>query len=77
MKICITINDDTIRRDVTEAVEFAEWDNFIAFPDETAKAEFIDDCTDEVISKYEIYADYKPRYAEIVLDMAESYGYAI
>ena len=77
MRINITINDETIRADVVDAVQFAEWDNFIGFPDDKARAEFIADVTDDIISKYEIYADYTPKYSEIVLDAAERDGYAL
>lgn len=77
MRINIIINDETIREEVKEAVQFAEWDNFIGFPDGAAREEFIDDVTDEIISKYEIYANYHPDYAETVLDAAEMNGYAL
>ena len=59
MRINIIINDETIREEVKEAVQFAEWDNFIGFPDGAAREEFIDGVTDEIISKYEIYCNYK------------------
>ena len=77
MRINITINDETIRADVESAVQFAEWDNFLGFPNDAARDEFIDETTDEIISKYEIYANYHPDYAETVLDMAEMAGYAL
>ena len=77
MRINIVINDDIILENVTEAVQFAEWDNFLGFPDDKARAEFIADVTDDIISKYEIYADYTPKYSEIVLDAAERDGYAL
>jgi hypothetical protein len=77
MRIDIVINDDTIRANVADAVQFAEWDNFLSFPDDNARDEFISDVTDDIISKYEIYADYTPNYPEIVLDAAERDGYAL
>lgn len=77
MRINITINDETIRADVVEAVQFAVWDDFIGFPDDKARAEFIDDVTDDIITKYEVYANYSPNYAETVLDAAERDGYAL
>ena len=77
MRINIIINDETIRDEVKEAVQFSEWDNFIGFPGDAERQEFIDDVTDEIISKYEIYANYHPNYAETVLDAAEMAGYAL
>lgn len=77
MRIDIVINDDTIRANVTDAVQFAEWDNFLVFPDDNARDEFISDVTDDIISKFEIYDDYMPNYSEIVLDAAERDGYAL
>lgn len=77
MRIDIVINDDTIRANVTDAVQFAEWDNFLVFPDDNARDEFISDVTDDIISKFEIYDDYMPNYYEIVLDAAERDGYAL
>ena len=77
MRINITINDETIREEVESAVRFAEWNDFIGFPNDAARAEFIDDVTEDIISKYEVYADYSPNYAETVLDMAELNGYSV
>lgn len=77
MRIDIVINDDTIRANVADAVQFAEWDNFIGFPSDEARGEFIREVTDDIISKYEAYADYKPNYAEAVLDLAMLQGYAL
>lgn len=77
MRINIVISDDTIRANVTDAVQFAEWDNFIGFPSDEARDEFIREATDDIISKYEVYADYKPNYAEAVLDLATMNGYAL
>ena len=77
MRINIAINDDTIRQDVESAVSFAEWDNFIGFPDVDARETFIGNVTEDIISRYEVYPDYNPNYAETVLDMASLFGYAL
>lgn len=77
MRINIVINDASILEEVQDAVRFAEWDNFIGFPSDEARDEFIREATDDIISKYEVYADYKPNYAEAVLDLATMNGYAL
>lgn len=69
MRINIIINDETIRRDVSQAVENLFEDGEIDFVFESEKTEFISDCVDDVIEKYELYEYYSPNYEQVVRDM--------
>ena len=75
MRINITINDDTIRRDVKEAVDNYKEDFDFSFPSADAEEEFIEDCAESVIDKYEMYETYTPNYDDVVSDMLKIYGY--
>lgn len=75
MRIVYKIFDTGIFEGIAGAVEEAEKFGEIAFPDTETRKEFIDDCTSEVIDKYESYETYSPDYYSIVLDNAKLYGY--
>ncbi len=81
MKVILSITDETIRSNVTDAVKECEEENWIAFPNDTARSEFIEECVQEVIDNYETsdYYDhmYEPDYEEIVLDNAKWYEYCV
>ena len=45
------------------------------FPSVPDREEFTEDCVQSTIDKFELYETYTPNYEEIVLDMANLYGY--
>ena len=77
--ITFTITDADIRFNVDTAATELEEENQIRFPDNDARAEFIEDCVSCIIDKYELYEHdpftYTPNYEEEVLDTADLYGY--
>ena len=75
MRISITINDDTIRDDVTTAVSDLIDSDDIVIP-ENELSEFINDLTETIIGKYCCDPYYVPHYYDETLDMARLYGYA-
>ena len=70
-----SITDEDIRIDIENTVREQEEDSQVSFPDEAARAEFIDDCVESTIYSFEIYEHYCPDYDSIVLDTAGIYGY--
>lgn len=75
MRINIIINDETIERDVKQAVSNLENDEEIYFTFESEKTEFIEMCVEEVISNYETRCDYSPNYENLVLEMYNENDY--
>ena len=81
MKITAVITDADIRWRIDQATTELEEDNQIRFPDNTARAEFIEDCVSSKIDSYELYEHdpfgYRPDYRVTVLDMADLYEYTV
>lgn len=75
MRISITINDGTIRDDVTTAVSDLIDSDDIVIP-ENELSEFINDLTETIIDKYCYDPYYVPHYYDETLDRARLYGYA-
>ena len=75
MRINITINDDTIRNDVTTAVYDLIDSDDIVIP-ENELSEFINGLTETIIDKYCYDPYYVPHYYDETLDMAKLYKYA-
>ena len=73
MRINIIINDETIRENIKETVETLEENEEIYFDFESEKTEFIDDCLDEICTKYETFETYSPNYENEVLDLYSVY----
>ena len=80
-KITAVITDADIRYYIDQAATELEEDNQIRFPDPDSRAEFIDDCVESEIDKYDLYErdpfGYRPDYPSVVLDMADDYGYTV
>ena len=80
-KFIAVITDADIRYYIDQAATELEEENQIHFPDSAARAEFIEDCVSSEIDKYELYErdpfGYRPKYREVVLDMADLYGYLL
>ena len=80
-KFIAVITDADIRYYIDQAATELEEENQIHFPDSAARAEFIEDCVSSEIDKYELYErdpfGYRPKYSEVVLDMADLYGYLL
>lgn len=78
-RISITINDDTIMDDVQLTIDYMLEDDEITFPNDEAREEFANDCTDEIIDRYEDSWDDSIPDMEvirnIVYDNAEVNGY--
>lgn len=66
---------DIILYDIQSIVGELEFDGLIYFPDDDARAEFIDDCVADVIDKFDMYEHYMPDYVAEILDLAKLYGY--
>ena len=80
MRIDIRINDETIKADVKEAVAMDEDNEYIKFPDATAKKEFIEEVVESIITKIEIYDEYFPSWKNVTDEMqnlAGLYGYMV
>lgn len=81
MRIIFSITDEEVFSNVRETVDWFEEENWIKFPDGTAREEFITDCAECIIDKYESAwnADsvYAPDYSDEVNDLARVYGYNI
>lgn len=80
-KFISVITDNDIRIRFDEAAAELEEEKQIHFPNNEARADFIEDCVNSEIDKYELY-DYSPfsrqtNYAVEVLDMAKLYGYKL
>ena len=75
MRINIVINDDTIEQDVIETLESIEEDCGIEFPNEEERNEFINDCVNVIIDKYEFYERYTPDYNDEIYELAKEFGY--
>ena len=73
MRIDIRINDETIRKNIREAVENAEQEEEIYFEFESERTEFMDDCMNEITDKLELYDDFSPDYDMIVRDFYNLY----
>lgn len=73
----LTITDDDVRQNVKAVVNELESDSVIAFPDEESKLDFITDCADIIIDKFDdgFYDDGNPNYEVAVLDNARDYDY--
>ena len=71
MRINIIINDETIRKDIEQTVCKLEEDDEIYFDFESEKNEFIDECLDEICTKYETIYNYSPDYRNEIIDMYE------
>lgn len=75
MKVLYMVTDETIRSEIENAVSECEEENWIVFPDPVSRSEFMEDCIQSTVDKFELYETYTPNYEEIVLDMASLYGY--
>ena len=79
MRILFQLTDETVRIQIETATEDLEKEGQIKFPDDNAREEFIDDCTECIRDNIEnmICCDLftEPDYYDIVLDTAEIYGY--
>lgn len=77
--VSITITDEDIRHDVETMTADLEEEEWIRFPDDKSRDEFIEDCTECIIDKYEFYDGsdciYAPDYESEILDLAKWYGY--
>ena len=80
-KFIAIITDGDIRFEINQVATELEEENQIHFPDAVAREEFIEDCVSSEIDKYELYErdpfGYRPKYSEVVLDMADLYGYLL
>ena len=81
MKITAILTDADIRYNIDLAATELEEENQIHFPDTAARKEFIEDCVSSEIDKYELYErdpfGYRPKYSDVVLDIADLYGYLL
>ena len=76
ISITYTLTNEDIRFEIERAAAELEEDNQVRFPDSEAREEFIQDCTECVMDKAELYElDYRPDYALEILDMAKLYNY--
>lgn len=73
MRINITINDDTIRANVADAVAFLLEEEEINFGSDSEKDEFVSDCAENIIQKFMLYGEYFPNYENEVRDFYEMY----
>ena len=80
-KFTAIITDADIRFEIDQAATELEEENQVRFPDAAAREEFIEDCVSSEIDKIELYERdpfrYCPKYSDIVLDMADLYGYLL
>ena len=80
-KYIAVITEDDIRSGFEEAVAQLEEDGAILFPDTESRAEFIEDCVNCEIDRFELYDSdpfrHRPDYAVAVLDMADLYEYTL
>lgn len=66
-RVCITINDDTIRNDVCYELDEMEFAEEAIFPSEEAKKELVEEITDTIIDRCLSDANYLPTW-QIVWD---------
>lgn len=80
-KYTATVTESDIRFEIETAISVLEQDGQIAFPDENARNEFVEDCVRSQIDRVELYDSnpFRSRkdYSVDVLDMAELYGYLL
>ena len=80
MRIVYRITDEIIRYSLEDSLRELEDENMVSFPDENARSEFIENCVENVISKFETHSyyydsAYNPNYDDIVFDSAKWDGY--
>ena len=73
--ITYTLTDEDVRSGIEQAAAGLEEENQIRFPDPEAREEFIEDCTDSVLDKFDRYEIYSPDYTAEILDAARLYHY--
>lgn len=77
----IAITDDDIRYDVESIVKENCDNEWIKFPNEEARAEFIDDCVEYFCDQYEdgFYDRVMERdeYEAVIIEFADDYGYRL
>ena len=82
MKMVVAItSESSIRRSFKAAASAMEEENQIHFPNNNARAEFIEDCVSSEIDKFELYGSdpfsCQTNYTTAILDMARIYGYLV
>ena len=75
MKILYQITDEIVRSELEKAIKECVEEGWLVFPSVPDREEFTEDCVQSTIDKFELYETYTPNYEEIVLDMANLYGY--
>lgn len=80
-RVIFSVTDDSIRAHVLDRIAEAEDENWIAFPDDAARAEFVEECVENVIYRFETADDrmFMDDYfnGNDVLDLANDYGYDV
>lgn len=84
MKTVFAITDESIRYKLEDTVTDCEENEWIKFPDNETRSEFIEECCSEIIEYYENkefydypHGNYEPNYYDTVLDNAKLYGYCV
>lgn len=72
----VTITEDMIRDKFNFDIGELEEDGTLKFDSDEQRDEFIEECVDYVIDKYEDYGimEYAPNYEDIIYDTAKLYG---
>jgi len=75
----VTITEDMIRDKFDFDIGDFEEDGSIKFESDEQRDEFLEDCVEQVIDKYEDYGilEYSPNYEDIIYDTAKLYGILI
>ena len=75
-RIVLQITDTTIKYDVEDALKEMEDNDEIEFPTIETRDEFITECVENIIERYEFYDyEFTPDYDEIVYELAAEYEY--
>lgn len=72
----VTITEDMIRDKFNFDIGEFEEDGTLKFDSDEQRNEFLEDCVEQVIDKYEDYGimEYAPNYEDIIYDTAKLYG---